>query len=199
MNVPLEILEDDGAFVEGAWRSVRVQFESGNETLGGDFEEVFGLLIRIYFVCAIDRVSRESECQRSGSGVSSTILFREASQRLKCVHVNANEVVVVASTYSVRNAKVLERDPYPLHKGTETATEKGDIRIPRMCVDGVEGFTGTLAMILFSRIDGKRHDQGRSSTSGDSEKRHNGCQKVESGNATAATAIYFHLVCPRPM
>jgi hypothetical protein len=52
-DVPLEILEDDGAFVEGAGRSVCVQFESGNETLGRDFEEVFGFLIRIYFVCAI--------------------------------------------------------------------------------------------------------------------------------------------------
>jgi len=59
------------------------------------------------------------------------------------------------STYSVRNAQVFERDPYPLHKGTETTTEKGDIRIPRMCLDGIEGFTSTLGMILFSRIRGK--------------------------------------------
>ena len=88
--------------------------------------------------------------------VSLTILLREASQD-ESVQVNAYDIK--DSTYSVRNAKVLERDPYPLHKGTETATEKGDIRITRMCVDGIEGFTSTLEMILFSRIGGKRHDQ----------------------------------------
>ena len=70
-----------------------------------------------------------------------------------------NACEMVDSTYLVRNAKVLERDPYPLHKGAEAASEKGYIRIPRMCVDGIEGFTSTLEMILFSRIGGKRHDQ----------------------------------------
>ena len=64
-------------------------------------------------------------------------------------------MILRGSTYSVRNAKVLERDPYPLYKGTEAATEKGNIRIPRVCVDGIEGFTSTLEMILFSRIRGK--------------------------------------------
>ena len=66
-----------------------------------------------------------------------------------------NPYDIEANTYSVRNAKVLERDPHPLHKGTKTATEKGDIRIRRMCVDGIEGFPSTLEMILFSRIRGK--------------------------------------------
>ncbi len=55
-DVPLEILEDDGAFVDGTSRSVCVQFESGDETLGRDFEEIFGFLIRIYFVYAIASV-----------------------------------------------------------------------------------------------------------------------------------------------
>jgi hypothetical protein len=99
--------------------------------------------------------------------------------------------MVVASTYSVRNAKVLEGDPYPLHKGTETATEKGDIRIARMCVDGIEGFTSTLAMILFSRIDGKRHDQGDLALR---EMVKNVIRVVRKWKVNATSAIHFHLV-----
>ena len=51
-HVTLEILEDDGALVEGTRRSVCVQFESGNEALGRYLEEIFGFLVWIYFVCA---------------------------------------------------------------------------------------------------------------------------------------------------
>jgi hypothetical protein len=61
----------------------------------------------------------------------------------------------VANTYAIRNAKVLERDPCPLHKRTEAASEKGDTCILRMRVDGVEGLASTLKMILFSRIRGR--------------------------------------------
>jgi hypothetical protein len=56
-NVPLEILEDDGAFVERTRRRVCVQFESGDETFGRHVEEILGFFIRVYFVCTT-RVSR---------------------------------------------------------------------------------------------------------------------------------------------
>lgn len=170
-DVPLEILEDDGAFVQCARWGVCVQFESGNETFGRDVEELFGFLVRIYFVYAIVSVAM-GERER----VSSTILLRGGLQD-ESVRVNVYDIE--DSTYLVRNAQVLERNPYPLDKGTETATEKGDIRIPRMCIDSVEGFTSTLDMIFFSRIHGKRHDR-------DGER-----SIWEKWNARATAATYF--------
>ena len=68
--------------------------------------------------------------------------------------LNANLDVVV-NTYSIRNTKILERDPCPLHKRTEAASEKGDTCVPRMCIDSFEGLAGTLKMISFSRIRGR--------------------------------------------
>ena len=73
-HVPLEILEDNGALVEGARRSVCVQFESGNEALGRDLEEIFRSLIRIYFVCATASAAKGEKRERVGS----TILLRDA-------------------------------------------------------------------------------------------------------------------------
>jgi hypothetical protein len=99
------------------------------------------------------------ECQEAGEGaLNNTVIGPGKHRKVTLCRVNAYDIK--DSTYSVRNAQVLERDPYPLHKGTEAASEKGDIRIPRMWVDGIEGFTSTLEMILFSGIGGKRHDQG---------------------------------------
>jgi len=80
-DVHLEILEDDGAFVEGTRRSVCVQFESGNETLGRDFEEIFRFLIRVYFVCATASAAKVNVKKRERA--SSTILLREA-QSAEC-------------------------------------------------------------------------------------------------------------------
>jgi len=53
---------------------------------------------------------------------------------------------------------VFKRDPHSLNKWTEATAEKRDIRIPRMCVGSIEGFSCTAEMILFSRIREKRHD-----------------------------------------
>jgi len=90
---------------------------------------------------------------RWGVRWSSTVLLATKRSRTPKMSQIAKDVVV--NTYAIRNAKVLERDPCPLHKRTEAASEKGDTCIPRMCVGGVEGLAGTLKMIFFSRVRGR--------------------------------------------
>ena len=52
---------------------------------------------------------------------------------------------------------MLKRDPNPLNERTKTASEQGNVFVMRVCVRGLQCFTGTLEVIGSSGIFLWRH------------------------------------------